>query len=84
MFQKSRSIWSYVAMHYLEDHDYFHLAGDDMHMIVENFRSLMLLEYEAEGYMEQNREEYLGSIKRKQAVISSLVAVLDTQLIVLV
>eukprot|EP00986_Skeletonema_menzelii_P020781 scaffold32299_cov171-Skeletonema_menzelii.AAC.3 len=49
MFQKTRSILSYVATHYLDDYDYFHLGGDDMHVIVENMRSLML-EYEREGY----------------------------------
>ena len=35
MFQKTRSILSYVAMHYLDDYDYFHLGGDDMHIIGE-------------------------------------------------
>jgi hypothetical protein len=33
MFQKTRSILSYVAMHYLHDYDYFHLGGEDMHLI---------------------------------------------------
>lgn len=64
MFQKSRSIWSYVAMHYLEDYDYFHLAGDDMHMIVENFRSLML-EYEAEGYSGTKQGRIFGQYQKK-------------------
>jgi len=45
MVQKTRSIWSYVATHYLDQFDYFHIGGDDMHVIVENIISL-LLEYE--------------------------------------
>jgi hypothetical protein len=35
MFQKTRSILSYVATHYLQDYDYFHLGGEDMHLIGE-------------------------------------------------
>lgn len=55
MVQKSRSIWSYVATHYLDDYDYFHVGGDDMHLIVENMRSL-LLEHEVQ------RDESSGRI----------------------
>lgn len=65
MFQKSRSILSYVAMHYLNDYDYFHLAGDDMHMIVENFRSLML-EYDSEGYSDTKQGRIFGQYQRKR------------------
>eukprot|EP00984_Skeletonema_dohrnii_P019211 scaffold9129_cov78-Skeletonema_dohrnii-CCMP3373.AAC.4 len=37
IFQKTRSILSYVATHYLDDYDYF--GGDDiMHVIVENMK----------------------------------------------
>jgi len=64
MFQKSRSILSYVAMNYLDDYDYFHLAGDDMHMIVENFRSLML-EYETEGYSGTKQGRMFGQHAKK-------------------
>ena len=64
MFQKSRSILLYVAMNYLDDYDYFHLAGDDMHMIVENFRSLML-EYETEGYSGTKQGRMFGQHAKK-------------------
>ncbi len=30
MWNKVRSIWSYVHDHYLDDYEYFHLGGDDM------------------------------------------------------
>jgi len=49
MVQKTRSIWSYIATHYLDQFDYFHIGGDDMHVIVENMRSL-LLEHETKIY----------------------------------
>lgn len=42
MIQKSRSILGYMAEHYLEDYDYFHLGGDDMHLIVENMKHLLV------------------------------------------
>jgi hypothetical protein len=37
MWQKTRSITSYMFDNYL-DYDYFYLAGDDTHLIVENLR----------------------------------------------
>lgn len=54
MVQKTRSIWSYIATHYLDEYDYFHIGGDDHHLIVENMRSL-LLEHESEGIREEGR-----------------------------
>ena len=36
MWQKSRSIWKYIATHYLQDYDWFLLGGDDMYYIMEN------------------------------------------------
>ncbi|KAK1741065.1 hypothetical protein QTG54_008317 [Skeletonema marinoi] len=66
MFQKTRSILSYVATHYLDDYDYFHLGGDDMHVIVENMRSLMLvLEYEREGYSGNKEGRMFGQLAIK-------------------
>jgi hypothetical protein len=38
MIQKVRSIWGFLYDNYLEDYDFFHICGDDTHMIVENFR----------------------------------------------
>lgn len=42
MIQKSRALWGYMASHYLHQFDYFHLGGDDMHVIVENLRRLVI------------------------------------------
>jgi hypothetical protein len=36
MWQKSRSIWKYIAHNFMNDFDYFLLGGDDMFYIVEN------------------------------------------------
>ena len=38
MWQKSRSIWRYIGVHYLDDFDWFLLGGDDMFYIMENLR----------------------------------------------
>ena len=41
MWQKSRSIWKYIAKHYLDSFDYFLLGGDDMFYIIENLRAYL-------------------------------------------
>ncbi|KAL3938313.1 MAG: hypothetical protein SGBAC_006753 [Bacillariaceae sp.] len=41
MWQKVRSIWAYAHDNYIEDFDYFYLAGDDTHVIVENLRAYL-------------------------------------------
>lgn len=38
IWQKVRSIWSYIYGHYYETYDYFHIGGDDLYLIVENLR----------------------------------------------
>jgi glycoprotein-N-acetylgalactosamine 3-beta-galactosyltransferase len=38
IYQKVRSIWSYVYDHYYESYDWFHIGGDDLFLIVENLR----------------------------------------------
>jgi glycoprotein-N-acetylgalactosamine 3-beta-galactosyltransferase len=38
MWQKSRSIWKYVANHFMNDFDFFLMGGDDMMYIIENLR----------------------------------------------
>lgn len=41
MWQKVRSIWSYIYTNYYDDFDYFHLGGDDTLMIVDNLRNYL-------------------------------------------
>ena len=38
MWQKVRTMWSYVYDHYYNDYDWFHVGGDDLYLIVENLR----------------------------------------------
>ena len=38
MWQKSRSIWKYIATHLADSFDYFLLGGDDMFYVVDNLR----------------------------------------------
>eukprot|EP01035_Chromulina_nebulosa_P017657 gene17657-23244_t len=38
MWQKSRSIWKYIAKNFKNNFDYFLLGGDDMFYIIENLR----------------------------------------------
>jgi glycoprotein-N-acetylgalactosamine 3-beta-galactosyltransferase len=41
MWQKIRSMWSYIYDNYYDDFDWFHLGGDDMWLIVENLRDYL-------------------------------------------
>ena len=38
MWQKVRSMWTYVYQHYLDDFEFFHIGGDNMFVIAENLR----------------------------------------------
>lgn len=38
MFQKVRSMWSYVYDYYYDKYDWFHMGGDDMYVMIENLR----------------------------------------------
>jgi len=38
IWQKVRSMWSYVYDNYYEKYDWFHIGGDDLYVIVENLR----------------------------------------------
>jgi glycoprotein-N-acetylgalactosamine 3-beta-galactosyltransferase len=38
IWQKVRSIWSYVYDHYYDKYDWFHIGGDDLFLIVDNLR----------------------------------------------
>jgi glycoprotein-N-acetylgalactosamine 3-beta-galactosyltransferase len=41
IWQKVRSIWSYVYDHYYDKYDWFHIGGDDLYVIVENLRQYL-------------------------------------------
>jgi len=41
MWQKIRSMWAYAYDHYRNEFDFFHIAGDDTYIVVENLRSFL-------------------------------------------
>jgi len=41
IWQKIRSVWSYVYDHYYEEYDWFHIGGEDMMVIPENLRAYL-------------------------------------------
>mmetsp|Transcript_3160 Transcript_3160/g.6616 ORF Transcript_3160/g.6616 Transcript_3160/m.6616 type:complete len:1023 (+) Transcript_3160:49-3117(+) len=56
IWQKVRSMWSYVYDNYYEKYDWFHIGGDDLYLIVENLR--LYLESE-EIQLASNGGQYL-------------------------
>jgi len=38
IWQKVRSMWSYIYDNYYEEYDWFHIGGDDLYLLVENLR----------------------------------------------
>jgi len=38
IWQKVRSLWSYVYDNYYDQYDFFHIGGDDLYVLVENMR----------------------------------------------
>jgi hypothetical protein len=59
MWQKTRSILAFLFDNYMDDYDYFHVAGDDTHVIVENLRNYLHLLESMEGGRDM-RPLYLG------------------------
>jgi len=41
MWQKVRSIWRFVAAHYLDEFDYFFIGGDDLFVMPQNLREYL-------------------------------------------
>lgn len=65
IWQKVRSIWSYVYDNYYEEYDWFHIGGDDLYLLVENLR--LYLESE-EVQLAANGGTYLPDGKQKQQI----------------
>ena len=64
MWQKTRSIVAYMYDHYLEDFDYFYVAGDDTHLIVENLRyqlDKIETDHQRQQHHPNNGTLYLGN-----------------------
>jgi hypothetical protein len=56
MWMKVRSIWAYIHDHYIDDYDFFYLAGDDTHLIVENLKMML----DSMGLAAKSEPLYLG------------------------
>lgn len=56
MWMKVRSIWAYIHDNYIDDYDFFYLAGDDSHLIVENLRIML----DTMGPVAKTEPLYLG------------------------
>ena len=41
MWQKVRSMWKYVAAHYLDQYDWFFIGGEDLYVIPQNLRDYL-------------------------------------------
>lgn len=54
-WQKVRSILKFVGTHYLEDFDFFHMGGDDMHVLPQNLRYFL-----ADQISDPTMEDYYG------------------------
>ena len=63
IWQKVRSMWSYVYDNYYEKYDWFHIGGDDLYLLVENLR--LYLESE-EIQVAQNGGMYLPNGDEKE------------------
>ena len=59
MWQKTRSILAFIFDNYIDEFDYFHVAGDDTYLIVENLRNYLHLLEALEGGRD-TRSLYLG------------------------
>ncbi|KAG7365818.1 hypothetical protein IV203_028488 [Nitzschia inconspicua] len=41
MWQKTRYMWKYAYDHFLDDYDYFYISGDDVYLLIDNFRAFL-------------------------------------------
>lgn len=60
MWQKSRAIWKYINFHYKDDFDWFILGGDDIFIIVENLRKVLLQPLECFLYSRTEQQKRFG------------------------
>jgi glycoprotein-N-acetylgalactosamine 3-beta-galactosyltransferase len=59
MWQKTRSILAFMFDNYIDEYDYFHVAGDDAYLIVENLQNYLRLLEVMEGGRD-TRPLYVG------------------------
>lgn len=42
MWQKVQSIWKYAYENYLDEYDFFYIAGDDTYLVIENLKAYLI------------------------------------------
>ena len=61
MWQKVRSIWKFVGMHYIDQFDWFYLGGDDLFVMPHNLKTyLASLVYKDGGADPRTKEYFVG------------------------
>ena len=61
VWQKIRSMWTYAYDHYMNEYDYFFIAGDDVYVAVENLRVYLdgpEVQRLKDGYMDNISNHY--------------------------
>jgi hypothetical protein len=61
MWQKTRSILAYIYEHFLDEFDYFHLCGDDVFLIPENYHRYLSALEETLGTGAQSVPMHIGT-----------------------
>ena len=54
MWQKVRSMWAYVHDNYLDEYDFFYVAGEDTYVVVENLREIIQQAHAGTLYKDPN------------------------------
>jgi hypothetical protein len=58
MWQKTRRIWKYVHDHFVDEYDYFYISGDDVYLLVNNFRSYIQNELLSDSVLNDDYNTY--------------------------
>ena len=60
MWQKVRSIWRFVGIHYIQDYDWFYLGGDDLFLMPNNLKAYLAALAHKNESDPTTKEYYLG------------------------
>lgn len=60
MWQKVRSMWKFVGMHYLDDYDWFLTGGDDLFVLPYNLKAYLASLTHKDGSDPRIREYFIG------------------------
>jgi glycoprotein-N-acetylgalactosamine 3-beta-galactosyltransferase len=60
MWQKVRSIWTFVGQHYLHDFDWFFIGGDDLFVMHHNLKTYLASLTYKDGTDPKTKEYFVG------------------------